>query len=258
MSHVFYRRNDLVGVIELNRPPANSYDITFMRALDVAISQAESDAECKVVIVRSTTPGFFCGGADIKIFRANSAQQNMEMIAFAHETLNRPSQSNKIYIAEIAGHALGGGLEIALACDFRFAASGKFQLGLPEVKLGILPGNGGTQRLSHIIGFSRALELMITGDTFSPETAHVLGVVNRLYDEDALEAATYDFAHKLAVSATVAVANIKRSVYDGYLAALQAGMALERKNIAALFSSSDAAEGFAAFAERRSAVFKGQ
>ncbi len=258
MSHVSYNCSNAVGVIELNRPPANSYEITFMRALDAAISEAENDADCRVVIVRSAISGFFCGGGDIKRFRANSSQENMEMIAFAHETLNRPSQSRKIYIAEIAGHALGGGLEIALACDFRFAAAGEFQLGLPEVKLGILPGNGGTQRLPALIGYSKALELMATGDSVSPEAAHAFGLVNRLYGADALKAETRAFAEKIASAATLAIGNIKRSVYDGYLSGLQSGMAVERLNISRLFPSSDAAEGFAAFAERRKAQFSGK
>ena len=182
----------------------------------------------------------------------------MEMIALAHETLNRPARSDRLYIAEIAGHALGGGLEIALACDLRFAAEGDYQLGLPEVKLGILPGNGGTQRLPALVGPSKALELMITGDTLTPAQAHALGVVNRLYPPDALAAETQRFAENMAASAVLAVARIKRSVYAGYAAALQAGMAEERRNIAALFATADAAEGFSAFIERRKPRFSGR
>ncbi len=258
MSHVSYSRTGTVGRIEMQRPPANSYEVAFMRDLDRAITMAEDDAECRAVIIRSALPGFFCGGADIKRFQANRPHENIEMITLAHETLSRPSQSRKIYIAEMAGHALGGGFEIALACDLRFAATGKFLLGLPEVKLGILPGNGGTQRLPALLGVNRALELMITGRTLTPEEAHALGLVNRLYEPDALAAETLAFAEELAASATLAVGNIKRSVYDGYAPTLQAGMAVERRNIAELFASADAEEGFAAFVERRKPRFSGK
>lgn len=258
MSHVSYSRAGAVGRIEMRRPPANSYEVTFMRDLDAAITQAETDAGCRVVIIASALPGFFCGGADIKRFQANEPRENIEMITLAHETLNRPARSGKIYVAEMAGHALGGGLEIALACDFRFAARGDFRLGLPEVKLGILPGNGGTQRLSALVGPNKALELMVTGATLLPEEAHGIGMVNRLYDADALASETRAFAEELANAATLAIAGIKRSVYDGYATTLQAGMAVERSSIADLFVSSDAREGFTAFVERRKPHFSGK
>src|SRR5215472_18420329 len=148
MATISYSREGNVGVIEMNGPPANSYGISFMRELDAAIDAAEGDEACRVVVLRSAVPSFFCGGADIKQFHRNTPAQNIEMITVAHETLGRLAGSRRIYIAEINGHALGGGLEIALACDLRFAGAGEYWLGLPEVTLGLLPGNGGTQRLS--------------------------------------------------------------------------------------------------------------
>ena len=122
-------------MIEMNEPPANSYGISFMRELDAAVDAAEGDEACRVVVVRSAVPGFFCGDADIKQFRSNTPAQNIEMITVAHETLGRLAGSRRIYIAEINGHALGGGLEIALACDLRFAGAGEYWLGLPEVTM---------------------------------------------------------------------------------------------------------------------------
>ncbi|HEV7371608.1 enoyl-CoA hydratase/isomerase family protein [Arenibaculum sp.] len=257
MNHVSYCLAGAVGRIEMHRPPANSYEISFMRDLDAAITKAEDDAGCRVVVVGSALPGFFCGGADIKQFGANEPRENIEMITLAHETLSRPARSGKIYIAEMSGHALGGGLEIALACDFRFAARGNFRFGLPEVKLGILPGNGGTQRLSALVGPNKALELMVTGATLAPEEALALGIVNRLYEADALASETRSFAEELAGAATLAIGRIKRTLHDGHAPALQAGMAAERRYIAELFVSSDAREGFAAFVERRKPQFSG-
>jgi enoyl-CoA hydratase/carnithine racemase len=242
----------------MDRPPANSYDIEFMRDLSSAVDAVDNDGDCRAVIVRSAAKGFFCGGADIKRFAANTPAANMELITFAHETLSRMARSERLFIAEVGGHALGGGLEVALACDLRFAARGRYKLGLPEVSLGILPGNGGTQRLTALLGPSRALELMVTGESIGPEEAKSLGIVNRLFEADELQAATSKFAESIACSATFAVGKIKRSVYDGSLPALEAGLAIERQNISKLFPTADAKEGFAAFAERRKAGFVGR
>ena len=258
MKKINYTRSRSVGTIEMSWPPANTYGIEFVRALDAAIGSAENDSECRVVIVRSSLPGFFCGGADIKQFGANSPNANMEMISVAHEMLSRMTASDRIYIAEINGHALGGGFEIALACDLRFGAEGAYQLGLPEVTLGLLPGNGGTQRLSAIVGPNKALELMISGVRLSPEQAINLGILNRLIKSSELADRTREFANTLAGSATLAVSKIKRSVYDGFCRSLDSGMAIERRNIAVLFSSNDAKEGFSAFAERRKPQFSGK
>lgn len=256
MTGILYSRDGGIGTIEMNSPPANSYGISLMREMNTAIQSAINDSHCKVVIVRSSLPGFFCGGADIKQFKANSLDENCEMIAFAHEALSKPSQSEKIFIAEIGGHALGGGLEIALACDLCFAAKGDYRIGLPEVMLGLLPGNGGTQRLTSRVGVSRAIELMITGERLSPQEAYDFGIVNKLFDAPDLSDQTRSYAERLSKSATLAVGKIKRSVYDGQ--SLEPGLAMERRNIGVLFGSSDSKEGFTAFIERRKPEFKGK
>ena len=258
MPSVSYSCHSGIGAIELKSPPANTYGIDLIRELDKAIHAAECDSDCGVVIMRSAVPGFFCGGADIKQFAANAPRENIEMITFAHETFCKINQSEKIYIAEIAGHALGGGFEIALACDLRFACTGKYRLGLPEVTLGLLPGNGGTQRLTALVGVSRALELMTLGLRLTPEEALALGLVNRLFSEDALHEQTTAVAKTLSNSARLAVGKIKRSVYDGACHSLPAGLSIERRNIGVLLHSSDAKEGFAAFTERRQPDFTGQ
>ncbi len=255
---ITFSANGAVGSIILDRPPVNSYEIGFMRDLDRAIDAADADEEVKVVILRSASKKFFSAGADIKAFMANDAEANMNMINFAHVTLDKMAASSKIFIAAINGHALGGGLEIALACDLRFAAEGRYRLGLPEVTLGIFPGNGGTQRLPRLIGANKALEMMITGETVKPEEAHRLGIVNRLFPAETLQQETDAYAQKLAASASLAVGRIKRAVYQGMEGSLDEGLALERVFMKELFESEDAEEGVNAFVQKRKAEFKGR
>src|SRR4051794_41602901 len=169
-----------VGYVTLDKPPANSYDKAFMDELGAAVDAAAADDAVKAVILRSASPRFFSAGADIKAFLANDTAANMAMIERGHEVLASIARVPKVFIAQIEGHALGGGLEIALACDLRFGARGSYKLGVPEVTLGRLPGNGGTQRLPRISGVPQALDLMITGEPISPGRAHALGILNRL------------------------------------------------------------------------------
>ncbi len=254
---VTFTKNDSVGTITFDRPPANSYEIGFMRDLDAAIEAANSDAEVKVVIVRSASEKFFSAGADIKAFMANDSAANMAMIHFAHATLDKIAASDKVYVAAINGHALGGGLETALACDLRFAAEGKYRLGLPEVTLGLLPGNGGTQRLPRLIGSNKALEMMITGEPVGPDEALCLRIVNRLFPTEDLIPETEVYAQKLASGATLAIAAIKRAVYDGEAMNLGDALRRERELFGSLFNTADAKEGFTAFAEKRAPVYRG-
>jgi hypothetical protein len=165
---VTFSKKDSLGYIVLDRPPANSYEIGFMHDLEAAIQAAEAEAEVQVVIFRSASEKFFSAGADIKAFKASSTAENMEMVRTAHDALDKMAASSKVFVAVIQGHAMGGGLEMALACDLRFAAEGSYRMGLPEVTLGLLPGNGGTQRLPRLIGANKALEMMLTGETVTP------------------------------------------------------------------------------------------
>ena len=255
---VTFSKSGSVGQITLNRPPANSYEIGFMRELDAAIEGAIADPEVRAVVVRSALEKFFSAGADIKAFMANDTATNLAMIRFAHGALEKIANPPKVFIAAINSHALGGGLEIALACDLRFAAEGSYRLGLPEVTLGLLPGNGGTQRLPRLIGAHRALELMITGAPVGPEEALRLGIVNKLFPADKLMPETEAYAARLAAGATVAIGQIKRAVVQGVGMDLSTALALERDLIEPLFDTEDAKEGFAAFADKRQPVYKGR
>jgi enoyl-CoA hydratase/carnithine racemase len=257
-SYVTFTKEAPLGIITLNRPPANSYDLKFMQDLDAAIEGAATDNEIKAVLLVSASEKFFSGGADIKAFLANTPEGNVEMVNFAHQGLAKIAHIPKIFIAVINGHAMGGGLEMALACDLRLAGDGRFMLGLPESTLGLLPGNGGTQRLPRLIGANKALELMLTGKTVTPQEALQLGIVNQLFPADSLLEEAKAYALKLATGPTKALAYIKRCVVEGMETSLEEGLVLERELIAELFASEDAQEGLTAFVEKRKPAFKGQ
>jgi enoyl-CoA hydratase/carnithine racemase len=247
---------DRVGWITLDRPPANSYDAGFLEELDRAVGQV-AEAEVAVAVVRSASEKFFSAGADVKAFLERSAEENMVMCRRAHQVLDRFAAESALFIAAIAGHALGGGYEIALACDVRVAAEGRYRIGLPEVTLGLLPGTGGTQRLPRLIGRGRALELMTTGRTVTPAEAEHLGMVDRLVPADEFDQAVADLAAGLAAGAPLAVAAITRAVNDGLERPLPEALDRELGELAALFASGDAREGMTAFTEKRPPKFSG-
>jgi enoyl-CoA hydratase/carnithine racemase len=242
------------GRITLDKPPANSYDIGFMRELGEAVDAASADTDVRVVVVRSASEKFFSAGADIKAFLANDAEANMQMIRVAHDSLGRIARSDKLFVAFIAGHALGGGLEIALACDLRYGLESGYRVGTPEVTLGLLPGNGGTQRLPRLIGLGPALDLLLTGRQLEPAEARSLGILNGLFaSEEEFEA----HIEGLAAGPPLAIANIKRAAYEGSQKSLDEGLELERELIEQLFRSNDAREGLSAFTEKRAPAFTG-
>ena len=242
------------GAITLDKPPANSYDIEYMRELGAAVDAAGTDDSARVVVVRSASEKFFCAGADIKAFAANDVDANMDMIRLAHEALASIARSPKLFVACVAGHALGGGLEIALACDVRYAIDGRYRLGTPEVTLGLLPGNGGTPRLPRLIGTGPALELLATGRTVSPEEARSLGLVSKVFDD---QAGFDTHVEGLRALPPLSLANIKRAVFEGMEKPLPDALALERDLMEKLFRTNDAREGVTAFSEKRTPEFTG-
>jgi enoyl-CoA hydratase/carnithine racemase len=239
-----------VAYVTLDNPPANSYDLEVMRAFADDVERAIA-SDARAVIVRSANERFFSAGADVKRFLEGDVGSSMEMIRVSQAAFRRMAAADQIFVAHIAGHALGGGLEIALACDVRLAAPGGYKLGLPEVTLGLLPGNGGTQRLTRLLGPSRALELLLTGRTFGPEEALAWGLVAALVDADGARA----YAERLAAGPALAIAAIKRAVHEGGELALEHGLSLEAQLIERLFRSADAEEGMRAFAEKRRPEF---
>jgi len=257
-ARVVAAQEGAVGTITLNHPKANSYDLAFMKDLDAAIEAMRANDGVKVVVMKSALEKFFSAGADIKAFQANTSEDNMKMIRFAHKALAKIAETPKVFIAAINGHALGGGLEMALACDLRTAADGAYNIGLPEITLGLLPGNGGTQRLPRLIGRTKALAMMISGEPVSPKRAYELGIVDFLFPAETHLTETMAYARKLASGATLAMAQIKRCVHEGIERPIDEALELERELIAPLFQSQDAKEGFAAFAEKRAPVYMGK
>jgi enoyl-CoA hydratase/carnithine racemase len=254
---VEFTRDGAIGYITLDKPPANSYDRAMVEEFGAAVDQAAGDEAAKAVILRSASEKFFCAGADVKAFLANSADDNIAMVETSHRALANIARIPKVFIAQIQGHALGGGLELALACDLRFGADSGYKLGVPEVTLGLLPGNGGTQRLSRLIGANRALELMLTGRQVDPDEALALGILNRTIAPGDLEAETRAFAERLAGGPTKAIGNIKLSVHEGIDRPLEEGLARERELVGELFRSDDGREGLTAFLEKRKPAFVG-
>jgi enoyl-CoA hydratase/carnithine racemase len=254
---VRFKSEDSIGFVTLDKPPANSYDHDFVEELGEAIAAAADDAAARVVVLRSSSPKFFSAGADVRAFAQNDADANVEMTTGAHEILGHIAAIPKVFIALIQGHALGGGLEIALACDLRFGARGSHKLGVPEVTLGLLPGNGGTQRLPRLIGKSKALDLMVTGRRLTPGEAHAFGILDRLFAAGEAEKRTLEYARGLAGGAVEAVGAIKLAVHSGIDRPLEDGLARERELLARLFRSDDAQEGLTAFVEKREPVFQG-
>jgi enoyl-CoA hydratase/carnithine racemase len=245
-----------VGFITLDNPPANSYDLQVMSEFSTAVDEAVASAVA-VVVVRSASEKFFCGGADVKKFLDGDVDANMEMIRVSQAAFRKMSAVPTVFIAHINGHAMGGGLELTLACDIRYASEGTYKMGTPEVTLGLLPGNGGTQRLPRLIGPARAMDLLITGRTVNPEEALQMGLVSALFAADEAAEEVRKRAERFAAGPSLAQASIKRCVYDGGQMSLKDGLALESELVEKLFRSEDATEGLTAFVEKRAPEFSG-
>lgn len=209
---VSFASEGAVGVITLDHPPANSYDLAFMQEFSAAVEDA---------------------------IASNAA-------------------ASAVFIAHIAGHAMGGGLEIALGCDIRCASEGSYRLGTPEVTLGLLPGNGGTQRIARLLGPGRGLEFLLTGRAVTVDEALELGLITAIFPADEAEAKVHEIAERFAAGPRRAHAHIKRAVYDGLQMTLADGLELERELVGELFETADAHEGLRAFAEKRRPVFAGE
>jgi enoyl-CoA hydratase/carnithine racemase len=253
-----YRADAGVAVIELSDPPANTYTYEMNRQLDEAILKARMDNNVYVIVLTGAGDKFFSAGANIKMLVSVDPTFKYYFCLHANETLLRLEHTPKLVIAALNGHCVGGGLEIAMAADIRIARQDAGKIGLPEVNLGVLPGTGGTQRLSRIVGKSKAIELMVTGNTFSFEEAKELGIVNDIYERDNFMENIMEYARQFCPpnKAAKAVGRIKRAVQTGWEIPMESALAVERENQQLLFQSEDAKEGLAAYVEKRPAVFK--
>ena len=249
-----------IAVLELNDPPANTYTHEMMRDVDNALLEARVDEDVHVIILRGAGDKFFCAGANIKMLNASTDAYRYFFSLHGNEVLMRMENTPKLVIAAINGHAVGGGLEVALACDIRLAKNGPGMLGLPEINLGLLPGMGGTQRLPRIVGKGKAMELLTTGRTISVEEAHAIGLVNAVFEGENFFDQVLEYARQFVAptKASKAVGLIKRAVQTGIELPLTEALALERELLQRLFESEDAKEGLDAYGKKRQAQFTGK
>lgn len=260
---VSYQTNDGVAILTLNDPPANAYTYEMMRTLDERILEARMDEGVQVIVITGQGEKFFSAGANIQMLARMTPTFKYYFCLHANETLNRLEQTPKLVIAAINGHCVGGGLEIAMAADIRVARHGAGKMGLPEVSLGVLPGTGGTQRLARLVGKSKAIELMASGELFDFEHGRALGIVNDICEAVSCENfmdQVLAYARKFTSPqrAAKAVGLIKRGVQTGTEISFEAGLALERELQQQLFQSEDAKEGLDAYVNKRKPHFKGR
>lgn len=250
---------DGVAVLELNNPPANSYTHELLRELDAAILHARFDESIHVLVLRGAGDRFFCAGAHIDLLAKATNEYKRNFVLHGHETLVRLENTPKLVIAAINGHATGGGLEIALSCDIRIGLQGSGKLGLPESALGVLPGMGGTQRLTRVIGKGKAIEMMALAQNVSMDDALKLGLLQHVWPAEGWWDQVLEYARQFVppARASKAVGLIKRAAQSGAEASLGEGLALEREIVQQAFESQDAAEGLKAFLEKRKPTFKG-
>ncbi|HEX6161561.1 MAG TPA: enoyl-CoA hydratase/isomerase family protein [Thermoanaerobaculia bacterium] len=259
-----YRVDDGVAIFELNDPPANTYTYEMNRALDDCILRARMDEAVHVIVIRGAGEKFFSAGANIRMLQEVTPEFKYYFCLHANETMLRLEQTPKLVIAALNGHCVGGGLEIAMAADIRIARQGSGKWGLPEVSLGVLPGTGGTQRLSRLVGKTKAIELMVEGKLFDYEKGLELGVINHLWPSEEDGKPWWDRVMEYARGfcpphkASKAVGRIKRAVQTGWEIPIESGLALERELQQQLFQSEDAKEGIVAYNEKRPAEFKGR
>src|SRR5437879_3108925 len=231
---VRYRVEDGLGILELDDPPANTYTFEMMRQLDEAILQARFDDNVHVLVLRGHGDKFFSAGANIAYLNSITPRYKYFFCLHANETLNRLEHTPKLVIAALNGHTVGGGLEVALACDIRVARKGGGKIGLPEANLVLIPGSGGTQRLARLVGKSRAIEMMVESTNVEFERAHEIGLVNYVWQADtqgAFQAKVMEYARRFLPpdKASLAIGKIKRAVQSGLEMGFEQALALERE-----------------------------
>ncbi len=261
-GRVLYQAGAGIALLTLTNPPANGYSFEMMHDLDAAILEARFDREVELIIIAGEGEKFFCAGADLSMLDAVEPSFKYNFCLHANETLLRLENTPKLVIAALGGHCVGGGLEIALACDLRLARKNSGKCGLPEVALGVLPGTGGTQRLGRLLGKPRAIELMATGRVFGYDEAERLGLCEHQFEADSDAAfleAVFEYASQFLRpgKSSTSVGHIKRAVQTGCEIPLEAGLALERELQQRLFTSGDGKEGIKAFNEKRPPNFTG-
>ena len=248
--------------LEGDKTPVNTYTREMWHDIDDAILEARFNDDISVILITGHGEKFFSAGASIKYLNTLSPRYKYFFCLHANETLSRLEQTPKLVIAALNGHTVGGGLEIAMAADIRIARKGNYQVGLPEVALGVLAGTGGTARLSRLVE-AKAMEIMVTGRKFSFEESREMDLVHDIYDSlslDEFRQDVLDYAGRFSLpfAASKAIGNIKRSVQSGMEIPLEYHLALERELQSDLFQSEDAKEGIKAYVDRKTPRFEGK
>ncbi|MFD2924581.1 enoyl-CoA hydratase/isomerase family protein [Halobacillus naozhouensis] len=251
-------KNNGIAEVHIHVNKSNSYNLDFYRELNAAIDEIRFDNDIKVAVLMSDMPKFFSAGADVSFLKSAEPKFKTQFCLFCNETLDKIARSPQIWIACLEGHTVGGGLEMALACDLRFMGDAAGKIGLPEISLGVLAGTGGTQRLARQVGHSKALDMNITGDTISPQEALDIQLVDKVYPQEETREKTLAYAEKVASQATYAASNIKLSIMNGKEMPLNAAIRYEGELQNLLFRSEDAQEGLSAFLEKREADWSGK
>jgi enoyl-CoA hydratase len=260
MALIDYRAENGIAVLEFNNPPANAYTLESLKELDAGIMKARFDSTAHVIVLRGAGEKFFSAGADINMLSKESNEFRNQFALFGHETLSRLENTPKLVIAAINGHCVGGGLEIAMACDIRIAKKNAGRTGLAEVNLGVIPGMGGTQRLPRLVGKARAMDLAATGRMIAFEEALEFGLINEIFEGEDFFDQVLDYARQFVApnKPSKAVGLIKRAIQTGLQGSQWEGLAFERELLAQAFATSDAAEGLSAYKDKRVARFEGK
>jgi enoyl-CoA hydratase len=254
-EYLLIDKKDSICILTINNPSSlNALSQSTIAELKSAINELDADREIKVVIVTGTGKAFVAGGdiSYMKNLNSIDAQNYSSEVAAVYKLLG---DTPKVYIAAINGFALGGGCEFALACDIRIAST-RAKLGLPETGLGIIPGGGGTQRLSRLIGAGKAKELIFTCDIIDAEKANSIGLVNNVVEPDTLLDEAAAIAHKIIKNGPIAVSYAKSAIDNGLQMDLDTAIDYENRLFGLCFATEDQKEGMAAFSEKRQPQFK--
>lgn len=255
--YIVFDKDNGIGWIRFNRPDKlNALNSQVFQELEAAVAACEGDDDVRVVVLTGSAK-VFVAGADIGQMATADVADVTRFIDIGMRAQERLAELSKPTIAMISGYALGGGLEVALCCDFRIAATNAV-LGLPEITLGIIPGGGGTQRLSRLINYSKAAELVMTGEMIPADQAEKLGILNKVVAPDELEEAVKAFAAKLIKQPAMALRAAKSAMRRGLGVSLKDGLHIEQDCFCMLFGTVDQKEGMAAFLEKRKAKFIGR
>lgn len=254
---VSFRVEEAIALVTLDRPPVNALNPQVEEEIKEVFEELRAMKSVGAVIITGGGTKAFIAGADIKMISNIGAGEAFDMSSHSHEILNIIEEFDKVVIAAISGLALGGGCEVALACDIRVSDE-KASFGFPEVNLGLMPGGGGTQRLARLVGKGKAKELILTGEWINAAEAKSIGLVERVVPSGEALSEAKKIARTIMLRGPVAVANAKRAINEGFNLTLKDGLQKESQLFSELFLTSDKKEGVLAFLEKRKPVFLGK